>query len=217
MLEINKYIVTSLRFVSMSLTSIISQAFGLILNGFLALLVTFNFLMHKETIFRYVTSINLLSQANTERLISRATEVMTATIRGNFIVITIQALLGGVGFVIFGLSSPVLLGSLYGLASLIPVIGITLVWLPAATYLVLSGNLFGGIGLVVWCIGSNLLMDNVVGPKIVAGKTRLHPLFILFGVLGGIQLFGLFGIILGPTIIALSFVALEMYRQLLKE
>ncbi|MBU1016932.1 AI-2E family transporter [Patescibacteria group bacterium] len=215
--EVNKYIVTSLRFVSTSLTAILSQAFGFILNGFLTLLVTFYFLMHKETIIHYVTSINLLSQADTERLASRATEVMTATIRGNFIVIAIQAVLGGVGFAIFGLSSPVLLGALYGLASLIPVVGITLVWLPTAAYLMLSGNLVGGIGLVVWCIGSNLLMDNVVGPKIVAGETKLHPLFILFGVLGGIQLFGLFGIILGPTIIALSFVALEMYRQLLKE
>ena len=109
------------------------------------------------------------------------------------------------------------MGSLYGLASLIPVVGITLVWLPAAAYLIATGNLAGGIGIAVWCIVSNLFMDNVISPKIVAGKTRLHPLFILFGVLGGVQLFGLFGIILGPTIIALSFIALEMYRQLLKE
>jgi len=156
--------------------------------------VTFYFLIHKETIIRYVTNINLLSQADTKRLISRATDVMTATIRGNFIVIAIQAVLGGVGFANLGLSSPVLLGALYGLASLIPVVGITLVWLPTAVYLILSGNLFGGIGLAIWCISSNLLMDSIVGPKIVAGETRLHPLFILFGVLGGIQLFGLFGI-----------------------
>lgn len=216
-LEANEYIVTTLGFLSTSLSAILSQTFGLILYGFLTLLVTYYFLMHKETIIRYVSNVNLLSQADTKRLTSRATEVVTATIRGNFIVIAIQAVLGGIGFAIFGLASPVLLGALYGLASLIPVVGITLVWLPAAVYLMLSGNLFGGIGLAVWCIGSNLLMDNVVGPKIVAKETRLHPLFILFGVLGGIQLFGLFGIILGPTIVALSFVALEMYRQLLNE
>lgn len=215
--EVNKHIVTTLGFVSTGLTSILSQTFGLILHGFLTLLVTFYFLMHKETIIRYVSNVNLLSQADTERLTSRATEVMTATIRGNLIVLAIQAVLGGVGFAIFGLSSPVLLGVLYGLASLIPVVGITLVWLPAAAYLILSGNLVGGIGIAAWCIISNLLMDNVISPKIVAGETRLHPLFILFGVLGGVQLFGLFGIILGPTIIALSFIALEMYRQLLNE
>ena len=216
-LETNKYIVTTLGFVSTSLTALLSQAFGLILNGFLALLVTFYFLMHKETIIRYVSNINLLSQADTQALTSRATEVMTATIRGNFIVIAIQAVLGGVGFAIFGLPSPVLLGAVYGLASLIPVVGITLVWFPAAAYLILTGNLVSGIGIAAWCIISNLLMDSVISPKIVAGETRLHPLLILFGVLGGTQLFGLFGIILGPTIIALSFVALEIYRQLLKE
>ena len=215
--EANKYIVTTLGFVSTSLTAILSQTFGFILNGFLTLLVTFYFLMHKETIIHYVTGINLLSQADTERLTSRATEVMTATIRGNFIVIAIQAVLGGVGFAIFGFSSPVLLGALYGLASLIPVVGITLVWFPAAAYLIVTGNLVSGIGIAAWCIISNLFMDNVISPKIVAGETRLHPLFILFGVLGGVQMFGLFGIVLGPTIVALSFVALEMYRQLLNK
>jgi len=215
--EANKYIVTTLGFLSTSLTSILSQTFGLVFNGLLTLLVTFYFLIHKEAIIQYVTGINLLSQANTERLTSRATEVMTATIRGNSIVIAIQAVLGGVGFAIFGLSSPVLLGALYGLASLIPVVGITLVWLPAAAYFIITGNLVSGIGIAAWCIISNLLMDNVISPKIVAGETRLHPLFILFGVLGGVQLFGLFGIILGPTIIALSFIALEMYHQLLDE
>lgn len=215
--EINKHIIASLRFVSTSLTSIFSQTVELILNCLLTLLVTFYFLINKETIIKYVTRVNPLSQSDAERLTSRAIEVMTATIRGNLIVIAIQAVLGGVGFAVFGFSSPVLLGVLYGLASLIPVVGITLVWLPGVAYLILSGNLAGGIGLAVWCVIFNLLMDNVISPKIVAGKTRLHPLFILFGVLGGIQLFGLFGIILGPTIIALSFIALEMYRQLLHE
>ena len=124
--------------------------------------------------------------------------------------------MGGLGFAIFGLASPVLLGVLYGLASLIPMVGITLVWLPSVAYLLFSGNLIGGIGLVIWCKGSNLFMDNFLGPKIVAGETRLHPLFILFGVLGVIQIFGLFGIVLGPTIVALSLIALEMYRHILK-
>lgn len=215
--EVNKYVITSLRFLSTSITTIFSQTFGFILNGLLTLLVTFYFLVHKAAVIQYVSNVNPLRQADMERLTSRATEVMTATIRGNFIVIVIQAVLGGVGFAIFGLSSPVLLGALYGLASLIPAVGITLVWLPASLYLMLSGNLVGGIGLAAWCIISNLIMDNVISPKIVAGETRLHPLFILFGVLGGVQMFGLFGIVLGPTIVALSFVALEIYRQLLKD
>ena len=102
---------------STSLTSILSQTFGLILNGLLALLVTFYFLTQKETILRYIYSINPLRQTDTDRLSSRATEVISATVRGNLIVIAIQAVLGGVGFAVFDLSLPVLLGALYGLAS----------------------------------------------------------------------------------------------------
>lgn len=215
-LEIDKHVVTTLRFLSTNLTAILSQTVGLILNSMLTLLVTFYFLTRKETIRQYLYRINPLNQTDLDQLGSRAAEVMTATIRGHLIIITVQAVLGGLGFAIFGLSSPVLLGSLYGLASLIPMVGITLVWLPAVFYLIFSGNLFGGVGLAIWCTGSNLFMDNIIGPRIVAGETRLHPLFILFGVLGGVQLFGLFGIIIGPTIIALSFIALEMYRQLSK-
>ena len=215
-LEIDKYAVTTLRFLSTNLASILSQTAGLILNGMLTLLVTFYFLTRKETILQYLYRINPLNQTDLDRLGSRATEVMTATIRGNLVIIIIQAVLGGLGFAIFGLTSPVLLGFFYGLASLIPMVGITLIWLPAGAFLLISGNLIGFIGLAIWCIGSNLFMDNFLGPKIVAGETRLHPLFILFGVLGGVQLFGLFGIIIGPTIVALSFIALEMYRQLSK-
>ena len=103
--EANKYIVTILGFVSTSLTSILSQTFGLILNGLLALLVTFYFLTQKETILRYIYSINPLRQTDTDRLSSRATEVISATIRGNLIVIAIQAVLGGGGFAIFGFTS----------------------------------------------------------------------------------------------------------------
>ena len=215
-LEIDKYAVTTLRFLSTNLASILSQTAGLILNGMLTLLVTFYFLTRKETILQYLYGINPLNQTDTDQLASRAAEVMTATIRGNLIIIAVQAVLGGLGFAIFGLTSPVLLGFFYGLASLIPMVGIILIWLPAVAYLIFSGNLFGGIGLAIWCIGSNLFMDNFLGPKIVAGETRLHPLLILFGVLGGVQLFGLFGIIIGPTIVALSFIALEMFRQLSK-
>ncbi len=215
-MEIDKYVVTALRFLLTNLTAILSQTVGLILNSIFTLLVTFYFLTRKENILQYLYRINPLNQTDLDKLGSRAAEVMTATIRGNLIIITIQAVLGGLGFAIFGLSSPVLLGSLYGLASLIPMVGIILIWLPAVAYLLISGNLIGGIGLAIWCIGSNLFMDNFLGPKIVAGETRLHPLFILFGVLGGVHLFGLFGIIIGPTIVALSFIALEMYRSLSK-
>ncbi|RJQ38512.1 AI-2E family transporter [Candidatus Microgenomates bacterium] len=214
--EINKYVVSSLRFLSANLTAILSQTIGFILNSLLTLLVTFYFLIHKESIVSYIYTINPLSKEDIERLSARATEVMTATIRGNLIVILIQAFLGGVGFSIFGISSPVLLGAFYGLASFIPVVGITLIWVPAAVYLLVTGSLSSAAGLAIWCLGSNLLMDNVISPKILAGKTGLHPFLILFGVLGGIQMFGIFGVILGPTIIALSFIAFEMYRQLLK-
>ncbi len=215
-LEMEKYVVSSLRFLSTSLTGIISGTAGLLLNTLLTISVTIYFLAYKKTIALYIYDIIPLPKADTDRLVERAVEVIGAVLRGNLVIVAIQAILGGVGFAISGLTPSLLLAMLYGLASLIPVVGIAIIWVPGAAYLILSGNLMGGLGIAAWCIMSNLLLDNVIGPKILGSQARLHPLFILFGVLGGISMFGLIGIVLGPTVIAVSFIAIDIYRQLLK-
>ncbi|MBI4089296.1 MAG: AI-2E family transporter [Candidatus Levybacteria bacterium] len=215
--EINNFLINSLRFLSANLTKVLSSTLGLIVNIILTMLVTFNFLVHREKMIRYIFQLNPLGRIHLERLSNKASEIIVGTIRGNIIVVTIQAVLGGIGFFLFGVQSPILLGILYGLASMIPTIGIAFIWIPISASLIISGNVFGAIGIVVWSLTSNVVMDNFLSPKIIGSQTKMHPILMLFGILGGINVFGIIGIIVGPTIIALSLVALEIYRELLKD
>ena len=137
--------------------------------------------------------------------------------RGNLLVVLIQIAIGTIGFFMFGVSTPILLGVLYGLFSLLPGIGVLMVWLPISIILFLSNGLFFAILFALWFVLSNLAMDNLVAPKIIGGKTKLHQLLIMFSVIGGISQFGFIGIFIGPVIVALGFVAGSMYKELVEE
>ncbi len=216
-MEFNRNIVGMLRTFLYSLSSIVSQTAGFIINSIFTLVVTYYFLAYREGIKTFLYKINPIKKEYFELLLTRGSEVVVASVRGSILVAGIHSVIGFLGFLIFGVSSPVLLGLLFGVASLIPNIGIGLVWVPVSTYLFLTGNYFASIGLAVWCITANFVNDNFITPKIIGDNTGLHPILVLFGILGGIHAFGLFGIILGPTIIALSFVAIEIFQKLIRE
>jgi predicted PurR-regulated permease PerM len=97
--------------------------------------------------------------------------------------------------------------------SMIPMLGAFIVWVPAAIYLALTGDWGKAIILAVWgalVIGS---VDNFLRPKLVGERTRLHELLVFFSVLGGLQVFGVLGIVLGPVIVAITIALLDILRQ----
>jgi predicted PurR-regulated permease PerM len=112
-----------------------------------------------------------------------------------------------------GLPSPLLWGVVMIFLSMIPMLGAFIVWVPAAIYLGLSGHWAKALMLTVWgalVIGS---VDNFLRPKLVGERTRLHELLIFFSVLGGLQVFGVLGIVLGPVIVAITIALLDVLRQ----
>jgi predicted PurR-regulated permease PerM len=115
-----------------------------------------------------------------------------------------------IGFTLFGVGTPVLLGILYGIASFVPGIGALLVWVPVALFQVLQGNIGAATGIVAWSVLQWVFYENYLGPVIIERRARLHPFLILLGVLGGIGKFGLLGIFLGPTMVALGLIGLEL-------
>jgi predicted PurR-regulated permease PerM len=87
------------------------------------------------------------------------------------------------------------------------------VWVPAAIYLAVSGSYVKALILVVWGILVIGTIDNVLSPRLVGRRARLHELLIFFGVLGGIEVFGVLGLVLGPVLVAVTLALLEMMRQ----
>jgi len=206
-----------LKILMRNIGSSLLYAGSLIFNTFFVLITTFYLLIQKKRIHTYLINLQVIPQHYFVKLQERIAELVNGIVRGNLLVVALQIVIGTIGFLIFGLPAPILFGLLYGLLSLIPVIGVLLVWVPVATALFISHGLFAAILFIAWFVLTNLAVDNFIAPKIIGSQTKLHQLLIMFSVVGGMQQFGFIGIVLGPVIVALVFVAIGMYKELVGE
>jgi predicted PurR-regulated permease PerM len=140
---------------------------------------------------------------------------VTRMVRSNAITIPTVAFLQGsvalIGYIIFGVREPLLLGVLTAISSMIPVIGALLVYLPVVIFTLATGSLGAGIGLALWCfilVGS---VDNVARFTLQKKLADVHPIITILGVIVGTKLFGLIGLIFGPLTITLFVVLVKVY------
>ena len=152
-----------------------------------------------------------LENKDEQQLLQRFTSVTRATIKGTLIIGIIQGTLCGSGFALAGIPSPVFWGCLMAVASIIPSVGTAIIWVPALLILLLNKDIGGAVTVGISCglIAGNA--DNLIRPRLVGKDTEMHDLFILFSTFGGIAMFGIIGIIVGPIIAALFVTIWEIY------
>lgn len=198
-----------------------SGAVHLIFVIFIMFFSLFYLFMDGKDMIRKIIKISPLRDKYEQILIEKFTSISRATLKGTSLIAVIQGTMGGILFWAAGVSSPVLLGILMTLASIIPSIGSGLVWFPTGIIMILLGNVASGITILL--VGALVIstVDNIVKPKLVGRDTQIHPLLILLSTLGGIALFGITGFIIGPIVIALFISLWEIYaiefREQLKE
>ena len=129
--------------------------------------------------------------------------VTRAVVLGTLVTSLVQGTLVGIGFAIAGLPSPLVFGAVGALASLIPIVGTALVWVPAAVTLIAQGQTGWAIFLVLWSIILVAGSDNVIRPLIISGSSNASTLLVFVGLLGGISVFGFAGIFMGPLVLTL--------------
>jgi predicted PurR-regulated permease PerM len=154
-----------------------------------------------------------LKREQSEKIFTRTRDVISASVYGVLVIAVIQGALGGIAFWALGLPSAIVWAVVMTFLSMIPMAGSFLVWVPAAIYLALTGHYVKALILVGWgalVIGT---VDNFLRPKLVGERTKLHELFIFFAVLGGLQVFGVVGIVLGPVVLAITLALLDVFRQ----
>jgi predicted PurR-regulated permease PerM len=154
-----------------------------------------------------------LERVQSHSITLRTRDVIAATLYGVLVISAIQGTLGTFIFWALGLPSPLLWGVVMFFLSMIPMAGSFLVWVPAAVFLALTGSLLKAAILGVWgllVIGS---IDNFLSPRLVGQRARLHELLIFFSVLGGLQVFGVLGLVLGPVVVAITLALIEMVRE----
>ncbi len=178
---------------------------------FVMFFTLFYFLIDGDRAFNRLMQLSPLKNEHERLLAEKFISISRATIKGTLVVGAIQGLLGGLAFWIVGVPSPAIWGLLMILFSIIPLVGSALVWLPAAIILLLMGQIWQGIFLLIVGFGVISLVDNILRPKLVGKDTQMHPLMIFFATLGGISLFGLPGFIIGPIVVSLFLALGEIY------
>lgn len=154
-----------------------------------------------------------LRREQSEAIIMRTQQVVSASVYGVVTIAVIQGLLGGLMFWILGIPSPLLWAVLMAFVCMIPVAGSFLVWLPLAIYLMVLGYWTRAVVLIVWGALVISTIDNFLRPKLVGSQTKLHELMVFFSVLGGISVFGLLGIVLGPVVLAITLGLLQTFQR----
>ncbi len=149
---------------------------------------------------------------NQEFIIRTLKRAIQSVFIGALFVSLLEGLATGLGFLVFGIPAPALWGTIAGVAALVPGFGTSIVIIPAAAYLILSGNYLYAAGLLVWGYTCVIVIDHIVGPNLVNRGLRLHPLLVLLSVLGGIIVFGIIGFVMGPIVLAVLFALLDIYR-----
>lgn len=149
-----------------------------------------------------------------ERLASQVKDMIVSTVYGGVMVAMVQGFLGGTAFFALGIKSPVLWGSTMAIMSFLPMLGTFTIWGPASAYLLLHGSYMKGIGLLLFGTLVIGIVDNILQPVIISGRTKMPTLLIFFSVLGGINFLGIIGFIMGPLVLALFISVFAIFRNI---
>jgi predicted PurR-regulated permease PerM len=139
--------------------------------------------------------------------------VISASVNGVIVIALIQGTLGGLMFAVLGVPSPLLWGVIMTVLSMIPMVGSGVVWLPTAVVFLVTGHWAKAAILAAWGVLAIGTVDNFLRPRLVGGRTQMHPLLIFFAVLGGLQVFGIVGLLLGPVVVAITMALLAVFRE----
>ncbi len=201
-------------FIVGNLTGIALNLLSFSVNFVLTSFTLFFLLRDGEAIVRGLQALLPLERKHTEALFARLYGAVSAVVRGTIVTALAQGVLGGLGYWIFSVPFPVFLGLATAVCSLLPVGGSGLIWLPAAMYLFLKGSWIRGVLLLAWSAVVVSTADNVLKPALISGGTNLPTLFLFFAMLGGLQVFGVLGFIVGPVLLVTLATFLEMYMEL---
>lgn len=191
---------------------VFSSGASLVFKAFIFFVCLYFFLVDRDKIMREAMALSPLKDSVDKSIASRMVETVRGVVFGSLIIACVQGVVAAIGLTVFGVPGALIWAACVVIAAQIPMLGTSVIMLPAVVYLFLSGNTGAGFGLLLWSMLAVGLIDNLLQPFIVGGRTRMHALLILLSMLGGLEYFGPIGFILGPTVLAAFLVILEMYK-----
>ena len=185
-----------------------------VLGLIVALMTMYYMLIEGHDLARRIERIAPLEPRHTRALLQEARDVGRDAFLGTLLTAIIQAVIAGVGYAALGVPQPVTWAVATGLASFLPVVGTLLVWIPLSGYLVMEGHPVRAALLAIWgFLIITSLADYVIRPRIVGARSHGHPLLTLIALLGGIEVFGLAGLIVAPIVMSVFVAAFRIYER----
>ncbi|MBW3004486.1 AI-2E family transporter [Candidatus Woesearchaeota archaeon] len=211
------------RFATMAVdktSSLIFQLPGIILQIVITFFILFYLFKDGPELIKKIKDLLPLKRTHKAMVYHKIKETTHAVMYGSILIAVIQGALGALGFWIFGISTFYIWGLVMAIFALVPFVGTAIIWIPAALYLIAKGSsegnsvlIWNGVGLLLYGTFVISSADNLLKPKLIGDRAGLHPVFVLLGVLGGLQLFGFAGFIIGPLILSALKSFIDIYHK----
>lgn len=216
-LNISEYLTQAAGFLANNLGAIFAGTASTLFLFFVAMIGSFYLFRDGKEFTRKLVCISPLPDDQDDEILERMAVSLRSVLTGTVLVALIQGTLTAIGLSIFGFERAVLWGSMAAFGALIPSVGTSIVLIPSLLYLIFTGAYLNAVGLAVWGMLAVGLIDNLLGPYLMSRGNAMHPFIILLSVLGGISLFGPIGFVVGPVVVTLFTVLLDLYVRHIAE
>jgi len=200
-------------FVSSTINNMFFNIIPILLNIAVSLFIFFVAMRDQEELKGYFISLSPFSKEYQKKFYEKFDQVTYSVIYGELIVGISQGIIAGIGYFICGVPHALLLTIITTLVAIIPIIGPWLVWMPVDIYLFLNGHTNSAIGLLIYGLFIINWVDTILRPVIVSKGTKMNSAIALIGMTGGLYVFGLMGLIIGPLILAYLILLIEAYKD----
>jgi len=191
-------------------TSVLMQTTNFMVSLIMIILTMFFFFVDGKNMLNRLMYLSPLQDKYNKEIFTKFKEISYTTMISTFVVALAQGLVGALGFALVGFPA-FLAGILVALLSLLPYVGSMIFYIPVGLYYLLIGDTWQGIFVLLWGFLIIGTIDNVIRAWMLKGKAQINPIFVVFSVLGGIVLFGFWGVVLGPLVVAIAATVLHIY------
>lgn len=198
-------------FIAARVGGLLADFVVLLFQLFVTLFALFFFLRDADTIMQHVRRSLPFEDLRRERMIRQTRDLVYASVAAGLVIASLQGLAGGLVFAMLGLGAPVFWGVMMGFLALLPFVGTWVIWVPASIWLIATGELVNGVVLAVLGLTIVGSIDNFLRPAILSGRARMNGLLMFISLLGGVSVFGLLGLVLGPLVTAIVSGLFEAY------
>ncbi len=207
---------TIAKFVYTKANDIVGNVFAGLFHFIMQILMLFYLLIDGKRFKRYIFNLSPLPDSEEELLAQKFGDVGRAILFGNGMGSILQGLLGGIAMAVIGLPSAVLWGTVMSIFAFLPLVGISVVVIPATLYLLAIGAYAKAIGFLVFCMVEALFVENVIKTRLIGNHMKMHNLLIFMSIIGGIAAFGILGLLYGPLLVTLFLTLEELYQKIYK-